>query len=309
MDKLNVCFVGAGNASLASHRLRILKPAELLNVGCGGKIEAITRTVPVKEANVLVFSKHFNQRNTVLAASQAPEFGQHTVFDICDDHFDRENGPFYEKMCEIVDAITCNTENMQERIYSVTGELATIIPDPYTFPEGKLEERYVNEPQLLWFGHASNLSPLMNWLDHVGDRKVTCITNMPVNHPKVEWKPWRPGKVERLIKNYDIVLIPSGDEPWVKMKSPNRAVDSIIAGKWVIADSEEIYGDLRGYMSLIKNPGEIEDAIDMWKNDLPTVEASIKEGQEFIKKEFGNDKILDGWLSVFEQLGLVTSVE
>jgi hypothetical protein len=42
MDKLRINFISQGGAQLASHKMRVQKPAELLNVGCGGAIEAVT---------------------------------------------------------------------------------------------------------------------------------------------------------------------------------------------------------------------------------------------------------------------------
>ncbi len=66
MDKLNVCFVSQAGAYLASHRMRVMKPVELLNL-CVDNIEAVHRHNAEKGAHVNIFGKHFEPNKTFLA--------------------------------------------------------------------------------------------------------------------------------------------------------------------------------------------------------------------------------------------------
>lgn len=307
MDKTQINFVSQGNSYLASHRMRITKPAELLNVCCSSEIEAVVTQRGNALADINVFFKHFEPGSAIISASSGPDLGFYSVFDICDDHFEREHGAYYLKMCELADAITCNSKNMQERIYKVTGKLARIIPDPITFlkttPEIKKRDSKI-PPRLLWFGHSSNVMALYNWLPKL-DYKITAVCDSPINHPKIDAIQWKPMVVEGQIENHDIVLIPTTQHPWTKCKSPNRAVDAIQAGKFVITDNKEIYGDLEDFVYIINSPEELQEAIKFWNDNPKKVQEMILKGQEYISKTYSDEVILDGWLNVMKDLGII----
>ena len=152
-NNLNVRFVAQGSSFLASHRMRVTKPAELLNVGVDN-IDATVGNQANPDVDVNIFHKHFTPHENYRAVLQGEVLGYYTIFDVCDDHFDRELGQYYTDMCQKVDHITCNSANMQERIYEVVGRLARIIPDPITFPKGEVFIREGKEPNLIWIGHS-----------------------------------------------------------------------------------------------------------------------------------------------------------
>lgn len=313
MDKLKVNFVSQGNSYLASHRMRIQTPVELLNVGINDhKIEA-TITSEATKADINVFAKHFDQKTNLMGMQMAKKREYFTVFDICDDHFDKENGPYYKKMCTLADVLTCNTDRMQKRIEEVMGREVVVIPDPVTFPfvDPEVPEEKTKEtiPQILWFGHATNLKPLQDLVETKKfPYRVTAVTNaIPWTHPNVDLKTWFPNVVEANIKNFDVVILPTdSDDPYIKTKSPNRAVDAIASGKFVVTDNKDIYGDLKDFIFI----GGIEEGIKYWqKTSSKTLENKIKKGQKFIKEVYGLDKITDAWLGIFKTLELVESFE
>lgn len=306
MDNLRVNFVSQGNAQFASHRMRVLRPVELMNVGIDGIDATITRNAN-PDVDVNIFSKHFDYVNNKKDIDEGRIDDYITVFDVCDDHFDRAHGEYYEFMCNHADTITCNTPNMQERIYEVTGRLSRIIPDPITFPySAPVFSRAT--PSLLWFGHSLGVGPLIDWLDYL-DQKVTVITNQLVTHPKLEFIQWRPDMVEHKIFSYDIVLIPTGDEPWIKCKSPNRAVDAIQAGKFVVTNNRDIYGHLEDYLVIIDSPEELPDVLEYWSKNQEGVKERILAGQKYIKEHYSNDIVIDRWLDVFQDLDLIKGYE
>jgi glycosyltransferase involved in cell wall biosynthesis len=305
MDQLRVNFVSNASVALASHRLRMLKPAELINTKTNKKIAAtVTPQTQANGVHVNVYFKHLDPAANLTGVHSGPDLGYYSVFDICDDHFDRELGKYYEAMCEKADAITCNSANMQTRIFDVTGKLARIIPDPISFPHGT--PYHSVKPKLLWFGHSSNAKPLFHWVQQLPeDVRVTAICDMSVNHPQVDYVPWRPMMAESRIKSSDIVLIPSTDMPWTKCKSPNRAVDALSAGKFVIVDNEEIYGELKDFVYFIKSPEELPKALEWYSKNPTRVVEMIKAGQEFIKQRYSDQVILNQWLAVFKDLGVL----
>ena len=131
---MQVNFVSQADPFLASHRFRVMKPVALLNANTN--VSATLSKEPDTKADVNVFQKHFNKAMNIKAASNAQDLGYKTVFDICDDYFEREHAKYYCDMCELADVVTCNSANMQERIYEHTGKLARIINDPVSFPKG-----------------------------------------------------------------------------------------------------------------------------------------------------------------------------
>ncbi len=307
MDKLKINFVAHGGAYLASHRMRVSRPAELLNVGVTGVITTVTQQA-LPEADVNIFNKHFDMKNSYMAALAGKSLGYYTIFDVCDDHFGREHGEFYSKMCQEVDLITCNSKKMKERILEVTKKTARVIPDPITFPNlpPKSSEmiKQTKEPSFLWFGHGSNAPALKEWIPHF-KYKLTCISDAPIHHPNIDFVEWKPMLVEKRIVDADIILLPTTKHPWTKYKSPNRAVDALNSGKFVITDNEDIYGELRDFITIIKSTEELPEAINFWNNNPEKVVEMISRGQEYVRKNYSDSVILDGWLGALKDLKLI----
>lgn len=302
MDKnLRINFVSQGNSYLASHRMRVLQPVQLFNVGVKGILASITKKVdPMSHVNI--FGKHFDTEGNLEAIYDINK-SYKTVFDVCDNHFGRELDSYYRDMCTKADLVTCNTVKMAEKLKEEVGVNAFIIPDTITF----FEDEYMpisNTPQFLWYGHDSNILPLIDWLPHIGGR-VKVVSDSQVNHPNVDWTGWKPLVVETIVKNTDFVLVPTAKHEWVSCKSPNRAVDALWAGKIVITDSKEIYGDLEEFIFIIEKPEEIPDIITHVKENPDEISKKILKGQEYIEKHYGNAVVVDGWLEVIKELGLI----
>jgi hypothetical protein len=287
---LKINFVNSGTDALASYRMRSEIPANLLETP-GPEDMGFTTSISSEcseEADINVFSKHWNQEEDLHSARKSRT---KTVFDICDDHFDRDNGAYYEAMCDAVDTITCNTANMQERIYEVTGRLASIIPDPVTFDVGSASMLDFDNPKFLWFGSAPNVMTIYSWLHKVPNLTVICNMQIPHLPEKVKFVPWGPGVVEKLIQEHDIVILPKNKHEWARTKSPNRAVDAIYAGKYVISDFEEVYGELSPYMYV----GRFEDGMEHFNKNHDQVINSILAGQDYIARNFGSPAIRSAW--------------
>jgi hypothetical protein len=308
---IKINFISKATPKLASYRMRIQTPLNILNYSLGE--DAVTgkcQSTVDSAADINVFSKHFDQPTTLLSMTSKDDFGFKAIFDVCDDHFDREDGPFYEKMIAQADYITCNSANMQTRIYEVTGKLARIIPDPITFPDSSMKPFEKGaKPKVLWFGHNSNLGSLAS-VTEKNKTEVTAYCNKLYKGLKnIKVLFWELGKVESEIGKYDVVVLPTANHPWAKCKSPNRAVDAIAAGKFVITDSEEIYADLKDYVKIIPDlgarPGALDEALKWWSTHPAEVEAMIVNGQKHIKKMYSSDKILEGWLNVLMDLNFI----
>jgi len=294
--------------------MRVYTPTVLINSSVeGGNISATFGKTPDPKATINVFSKHFDKVENLVAIDAKDDLGYKAVFDVCDDHFDREHKEYYEAMIRRADLVTCNSANMQERIYSVTGKLAKVIPDPITFPDGEFKEYKKGAvPKVLWFGHSSNLGSLYE-ISSKNAAQITAYSEKLFRGiPNVNVQKWELGKVEEIIKDFDVVVIPTQNHPWARCKSPNRAVDALISGKYVITDSADIYGDLKKYVCInasLSEPNALDKELEYWSNNPEEISKKIKKGQEFVKKKYSSDAVLNGWLDVFKELGLISKYE
>ncbi len=303
----HINFVSKASTYTASWRMRAQKPIELLNVHTD--IKATTSNRVNLEADLCVFSKHFSPLDMYEDVKKCKEAGVLTIFDVCDNHWNgREHGPHYTKMCKEVDLITCNSKNMQEAIKENTGRDSFVCLDPIMFPQREpslYTARGTYMPKLLWFGHASNFQGLVRWLPNIPTR-VTVMSNKPLIHNKVDNIGWRPMLVETSIKDYDLVLIPSGGFPWSTCKSPNRAVDSLWSGKPFVSDDPNVYGELIPFGFQCDTLGfEFPKVLQELKNDPQKVRAKVEHGQGYLRKNLNDEIVLESWLNVLKRLDLI----
>lgn len=297
-------FISQGNSYLASYRMRIQRPVELINRYLDG-VEATVSKEIVLNADINIFSKHFGDlKENLKELLKCKENGSVTVMDICDDHFDRQLGSYYKDMIKHADFVTCNTTNMKKRIKQVCKKDAFVISDPITFPE--LTPRFPDErytPRILWFGHSSNIKPLVSWFPYLGHR-VTAISNERIDHPNIDFIKWMPGRTESLIQNFDTVLIPTDkSETYTKTKSPNRAVDALFAGCHVITDNKDIYGNLKNYITIIDDvKEELKLAAENYDEDT---RSKIEKGQKFVLDNYGDNSIFKEWCSFLAKTDLI----
>jgi hypothetical protein len=262
-------------------------PYEAINETDAGFIASLG-PIHDNSADFNVFSKHWNQQENAdaIIASEST-----TVFDVCDDHFDRSHGDYYKFMCDQADIIICNTDRMQERIYDVTGKLAPIVPDPTTFNEQEFE--YTEEPRFIWYGSRVNIFSIYPWMNKVPNLTMITDAEVPTLPRHVNLIPWEVGVVEEEIANHDIVLLPRNNQPWAQTKSPNRATDALLAGKFVISDFEECFGELEDYIFL----GDIETGLDFYRNREYTIKRMVDLGQAYVQEKHSPEAIAQAWIT------------
>lgn len=286
-----VNIVSHGDEGLASHRMRCKLPMELINQYASDQYKVNISQSASMDYDINIFHKHMEPAKNYHEAIQLSDLSK-IMFDICDDHFDRGHGEYYESMCSTAHTITCNTANMQKRIYEVTGRLAPICSDPITFPFH--DHKYSENPDVVWYGHASNVFSILPYANKINN--LTIITNNRLPHSEARTKFWKPDLVEDTISMYEIVVIPNISTPEAKNKSPNRAVDALHAGRFVIAEAEEVYGELLPFIFL----GPIEEGIRFYKQNPEKVMDMIKKGQEYVIEKYNHKVICDQWLDALK---------
>ena len=275
---MKINFSTVANDQLASFRYRIRIPAEYLKswgheVTIGGP----------EQADVGVFSKHFNTRDYEIA--RQPTRYRQVVFDVCDYHLDGPYRDHYERMMALADKITVGTDEMGFLIYEELGYDTTVIQDPYEFEEK--EPCFNNGRNVLWFGHASNLKPLMAEINNgsLNEHYLQVISNPSELIPTVPWS------MQNMIKGFDectVVIIPQEDTKKNRCKGANRMVESIRSGRFVIANEMPVYEQFKEW---------IKEGLEWTKQNKVEIKGRIKEAQKYVRKTFNPATVSRQWLS------------
>lgn len=217
---MKAVFIHRMGPTFASYRYRAEIPAQQIGASINGG-----------EGSVYIFSKP--TPDDMVLAKECKAEGVKVVVDLGDDHFRHPViGPIYVEMVKIADALVTPTENMAGRIMKYLGRKAdAIIPDPYEEP---LTAPHANgQAQYCWFGGAGNLKDLDPYWDFIKPMPLTIVTGL---NPRknFEYVPWTPAVQTEQLQKAQIVFLPI--RKGVEYKSPNRLVNAIRAGCFVITD-------------------------------------------------------------------------
>jgi hypothetical protein len=248
-------FHHLGNESMASYRYRCKIPAEGLGV-------------PVnEEADIYILSKpsSFDMKK------------KNYVADFCDDHFD---WPHYQVILKNALLVTCPTEAMKA-IIRRQGREAIVIPDPYEYP---LEEPHCNGGNLLWYGHGVNIGSIVRifrkYPEYQGARVVSNVQGAI---------PWSYETMLEEFKLADIVLMPATKE----YKSPNRTIEAIRQGCFVVAEPHPSINDFPIFI------GDIKEGVEWAKSNPQQANQMILEAQSYIER-YSPKIVIDAWRKTLE---------
>jgi len=255
-----VSFIHWGDKTSASWRYR----AKIVSEGWAS-LNDLT-------ADTLIFAKP--QANELMDMAKAKARGAWVIVDFCDDHFDWVH---YKEALRLADAVSCNTEVMA-KIIKEHGRDATVIGDPYEYPE---EKPHCNGLNLLWYGHAVNKHSLERILPDLEGYNLRVVSNFGGAIP------WSHETMLEEFAKADIVLMPATAE----YKSPNRAVEAIRQGCFVVSERDlgipEIY------------VGNIKEGIE-W-TQTQNVNQRISKAQKFVTEEFSPKILIDKWKTLTKQ--------
>ena len=249
-------FIHWGNKDSASWRYRAQIPAK----GWA--------TLNDFTADTLIFAKP--QANELMHMARAKARGAWVVVDFCDDHFDWVH---YQEALRLADAVTCPTEAMA-KIIKKHGRDATVISDPYEYPKAKPHYKGTN---LLWYGHKVNKKSLERIMPDLEGYPLRVVSNFDGAIP------WSHKTMLEEFAKADIVVIPKTED----YKSPNRAIEAIRQGCYVVAEA---------HPSLEKFPiwlGDIKEGIEWTKSQ--NMNELISKAQKFVTEEFSPKILIDKW--------------
>lgn len=263
---MHVNFVTPIQEKRASYRYRVEAPAfELAKLGHRISIGDFD-----EQADIVVFSKHFDMERDHRLIQRCAEKGKRTVFDICDNHFTDDYASYYKSMCKLADRVIVGTHTMMLKLDKEDVHKALVINDPYEFP---LKEPGFNpeDPKLLWFGHSSNLYSLEKVLPEIADFDLRVISNTDTM-PSIPWSK------QAMVEGFewcDLVIIPETDY----CKGSNRAIESFRSGRFVVAEPHPSLnylpchtGGIReGIEWAMKHPKQVLACIEQAQIDIETL--------------------------------------
>jgi len=235
-----------------------------------------------------VFSKHFNTKDYEIA--RQPTRYREVVFDVCDYHLDGPYRDHYERMMALADKITVSTDEMGYLIYEELGHDTTVIVDPYEFEEK--EPKFNDGRKVLWFGHASNLKPLMAEI-HKGvltDHWLQVISNP---NELIVTVPWSMYNMTEGLEECDVVIIPQEDTKQNRCKGANRMVESIRSGRFVVANDMPAHEQFKEWMFI----GDIKEGLAWQKQNKNEITDRIREAQKYVRETFNPAMVSRQWQS------------
>jgi len=223
-----------------------------------GEVPAPVRDAP---CDALVISKSFNPANEALAAAVKSRGGR-VIVDFCDDHFEHPQlGPHFRRLAALADTVVASTEAMAASVQRHASREAIVIGDPVEGPRGApaFAPRFP-ALRIAWFGHPSNLGGLaakaaelhslaelmpvsLSVVTAPSPEVASLVSALAEGHPRVTAQliPWSLDGTWKVLAGTDLVWIPVADSEQKAVKSPNRLVESLWAGRLVVADPVPAY--------------------------------------------------------------------
>jgi glycosyltransferase involved in cell wall biosynthesis len=201
-----------------------------------------------------------------------------------------------------VDIVIASTKMMADVIKKETGIKATVIEDPYEFDEvaPSFTHKEGTPLKLLWFGHPSNIKSLVEFWPQIGEHMVMIVSDpaiqnlVKVNDKPIPIIPYSEKNILEALAMCDAVILPSEMGERQRVKSPNRLVEAVRRGKYVLADALPSY---KAFDSLWI--GDIKNGIN-WLQMQPQeyIEGKIASAQEYVRERHDPTKIGKQWEKV-----------
>lgn len=170
--------------------------------------------------------------------------------------------------------------------------------------------------RLLWFGHGSNVGSIIDLLPDIGSLTTLCAVEIHLvtsPHPVIaqlcaefnenyapactlRFSEWSTDATWQALRDCDMVVIPiQKTDPSKLVKSPNRVVEAIWAGRFVVANPIPAYQAFGDFTWL---GNDIVDGI-RWALEHPgEVKRRIAAGQEYVEKTCSPEVIARQWDTV-----------
>lgn len=263
--------------------------------------------------------------------------GKKVVVDINDHHFENgERGAYFRDVVTLADAVSASTPVMAAAIGAYTDRPVLLARDPFEGRHGEPKavgqwergwRRYfasgqrAREPvRMLWFGYPVNLNTLPALAEQVAPasrrqpillRVITApgcgadefcaeVNDRYGPGMRAEFLPWSEERVWTSLAECDVVAIPSAPGEITKaVKSPNRVVEAIRAGRFVIAHPLPSYREFEPFAAIGDDLGQGLS----WALGHPAgVRERIARGQRHIETHYSPEVAAAEWEAIFRRL-------
>lgn len=246
--------------------------------------------------------------------------GVRVIADINDNHFENSpRAPYFRELAVTVDAIVASTPRMAEIIRRYTATPVSVARDPYEGQRGdvRFEPARLSwwgrfsgssgpnvRPKLLWYGYPTNLDTLLVLRDQLlplaqgqpiairvmsrqdSTAQSLCEELHAASGGRIWWtfSPWSLTEMPKALAETDLVMLPSNAEDSRKaVKSPNRLVNGLWAGRFVIAHPLPSYEEFADYVWV----GEDLAEGVRWALGHPHAVADrVRRGQDYLDRHY-----------------------
>ena len=133
---------------------------------------------------------------------------------------------------------------------------------------------------------------LLEWLRVLKPYDMTYCTGP---NDQVECVPWSTAAQEQLLRQSNIVLLPSKGETY---KSANRLINAVMAGCFVIGSKNDINKEFRHFCYLGPVRGGLQFS-QAYKHELNGL---VRDGQRYIQMNYSPEQIGAQWDTVFASI-------
>lgn len=319
---------GVTDSTVASVRYRALMPAAGLRaLGHEAVVIGLDRNSPdrarqaIADADVVVFRRNYDEPECVEGLlEETAAAGKKTVFDLSDDRLHGRVGPHLRRMVELAGAVVTTADSLRHKIQDEFGKDAFVIGDPFEGPRGLPRWQPGARLKALWFGHPVNLPSLEQSLPALLqacrrkpmdlrivtervegiERQCKDFNSKNRNLLSLRFAEWSNAETWRSLAETDFVVIPYiAGHPRSMAKSPNRIIESLWAGRFVVAQPIPSYLEFSDWAWIGE---DIAGGIG-WMIDNPeAIEPRIAAAQRHMEASYSAACITSAWQVVCSRL-------
>jgi hypothetical protein len=273
------------------------------------------RDAAVQGSDVVVFSKSFSPSNEDLAR-RARSAGAAIIFDVCDNHYEHpQYGAHFQAMSALADQVVCNTPEMASAAFPHSTRGPVVIEDAFEGPRGDPTFAPGEPCKLLWFGHPVNLDSLQEAMPDLlafADRRALQLTVLTQPTPQLlqaaeQINGERPGRFAMTVTPWsleaqwsqlascDVVVIPTLRNAQKDVKSANRMVEALWAGKPVAAQPLPSYLPFGDWTPVRPT---LSEGLDWLCANAARVPGLVAQAQEYIAETFDPARLGRRWEEV-----------
>jgi hypothetical protein len=280
-------------STLASVRLRICPSAKIMlskqwRITAGDQVVDTPQKIVVTKIGAKDIQKR--SREWLEQIKRHKSSGAQIYLDYTDHHLGFESimSDFYRQVMVLVDKAITPSKGMQNALSNFYKKTIEIIEDPIEISIQAIKP--INQPiTILWFGHASNIEYLVQFLNsefHLGDSiRLIILSNEVGLHMLSQVRIESPAKIEcqtgiwsselmlLAASKSDVCIIPSNPSDSRKSgASSNRLITALALGLPVAADHldsyvefSDFYADIRGaeFRKLLLDPASFHKQVDL----------------------------------------------